>query len=218
MAEEPVALRGRAANVSRRELLGGMASTPFATAVRAVPSEPVWDRVLRAYSATHYRHEAFVATTLQPAYERFKADLAQSGSREFGARPAISAREARDRIAAIEDPIIEAGGGRAELESAPARSRVQVMIFISWFGGARRRAHVCGRRRLRRAGGRLVGAVVGLVVGVGRIDVVVHRSASLGLHQPAARIVAVGDGFGDPGGCGSCGQDREESDGELAHG
>jgi hypothetical protein len=69
---------------------------------------------LRACSAAHYRYEAFLATALQPACARYKADLARLGLREFDDGPA-GPPYPRDRITEAERQIVEAGGGRAEL-------------------------------------------------------------------------------------------------------
>jgi hypothetical protein len=114
MAEDPVTPRIRAANVSRRTLLGGITGTPLAAAVRIIPDPSAWERALKAYSAAHYRHEAFLATSLQPAYARYKADLALLGLREVD-DPLELPPYPRDRITAAERQVTESGGGRAEI-------------------------------------------------------------------------------------------------------
>jgi hypothetical protein len=114
MAKDSLAPRSRAANVSRRALLGGIAITPLTAAVRIIPNSSAWERALKAYSAAHYRYEAFLGMSLQPAYARYKADLANLGLREFDDAP-DNGPFPRDRITETERQIVEAGGGRTEI-------------------------------------------------------------------------------------------------------
>jgi hypothetical protein len=144
MAKDPVAPRFRAANVSRRALLGVLASTPFATAVRVVPNPSAWERALKAYSAAHYRHEAFLATSLRPAYARCKADLALAGLRESNS--SVGPPYPRDLITKAERKIVEAGGGRAEI----------VRLRVTNPEHARLRSILASDLRLRRARGRIM--------------------------------------------------------------
>jgi hypothetical protein len=131
MAEDPVAPRFRAANVSRRALLGGIASTPVAAAVRIAPSTSAWQRALKAYSAAHHRHEEFLATVLRPAYARFNADVTRSSAQE-DEEPSFAAQRLREKIVAAERAITALGGGRAEIvaqrASDPELARLRSML------------------------------------------------------------------------------------------
>jgi hypothetical protein len=144
MAEDPVAPRFRAANVSRRAVLGGIASSPIVGAARIIPNQPAWERALKAYSAAHYRYEAFRATSLRPAYARCKADLALAGLREFDAP--VGPPYPRDLVTAAERKIVEAGGGRVEILHLRATDPEH----------ARLRSAIASDLRLRRARGRIM--------------------------------------------------------------
>ena len=116
MAENPVPPRGRAANVSRRSLLGSIAASPFAGAIDTtapLPSE--WERVLKIYTAAHYQHEAFVAASLQPAYRRFEAGLHAALISGGSGREPVDLRTLRMHVREVERAVIDAGGGRAEI-------------------------------------------------------------------------------------------------------
>lgn len=76
MAEDPLASRGRAANVSRRALLTGIAALPAASRVVISTDPSAWQQALDAYVIAHQTHEDYLADVLRPAYRRFDADLA----------------------------------------------------------------------------------------------------------------------------------------------
>lgn len=110
MAEDPVASRSHAANLSRRALLTGFASTPLAMAVGIVPNPSAWERALKAYSAARQSHEAFVGAVLQPAYARVAEALTRSPVGELVGAPPVNVSEMREQIDAAERPIFQCGG------------------------------------------------------------------------------------------------------------
>lgn len=116
MAEDPVAPRDDAANVSRRSLLGGLASSPLAGGFTSSPgSRAEWERVVKTFAAAHYRHEAFRAASLAPAYRGFHAGV--GAARRITKEEATSSDlgELRQRIGTIEQGIIDAGGDRTDV-------------------------------------------------------------------------------------------------------
>ncbi len=145
MAIDPVTPRGGAANVSRRELLGAAATTPFLSARSIVPNPTAWEAALKVYAAAHYRHAAYYAGTLRPAYDRYNADMAQSTIPPRPEREPIIWTEIRERIVAFDRAVIDAGGDRA----AMVRARIENLALSD------ARATVAHELRLRRERGRL---------------------------------------------------------------
>ena len=145
MAIDPVTPRGRAANVSRRTVLGGTATTPFMSARSIIPNSTAWETAFKAYAAAHYHHAAYYAATLRPAYDRYNADLALSadGPRADG-KPVIWS-SVRAFIFETERAAYDAGGDRA----AVVRARTTNSDL------AKARADLAHELRQRRTRGRL---------------------------------------------------------------
>jgi hypothetical protein len=101
-----------AANVSRRALLGGIASAPLASAVPIAPKVSAWERALKTYAAARSRAETFLTTVLRPAYRRHDADLINFGIPDDAQ---VVPPGFRNHVTAAERKIVEAGGGRAEI-------------------------------------------------------------------------------------------------------
>lgn len=115
MAEDSLAPRGRAATVSRRALLGGIATAPIAGAMRTVADPLEWDRAVHAYAAAHYAHEAFLATTLRPAYRRFDADLTATQGNAHSAGAGANLTDIDMAVREAESRIVNSGGDRAAI-------------------------------------------------------------------------------------------------------
>jgi hypothetical protein len=113
MAEDSLAPRGRAATLSRRAVLSGIATAPIVGSVRGDIEPFDWDRAVHTYATAHYAHEAFIATTSRPAYRRFDADLAATQGTAHGAGANLG--DADMAVREAERRIIDAGGDRAAI-------------------------------------------------------------------------------------------------------
>jgi len=81
MADDPLASRVSAANVSRRTLLAGATFLPFLPDVATAQSPVAWERAVSAYAVARSRCEAFTAATLQPAYDHFHGGAGETPGR-----------------------------------------------------------------------------------------------------------------------------------------
>jgi hypothetical protein len=151
MAEDSLAPRGRAATVSRRALLSGIATAPIAGSVRG-GIEPIdWDHAVHAYATAHYAYETFLATTLRPAYRRFDADLAATRGSAQGADAGANLRDAEMAVREAEGRVVDAGGDRAAIVAlrathpghAAARQRIAHSLL-----DRRARGHLMRRHRV----------------------------------------------------------------------
>jgi hypothetical protein len=101
--------------VSRRALLSGIATAPIAGTVRGDIEPLDWDRAVHAYATAHYAHEAFIATTLRPAYRRFDADLAVTQGTAQGVGAGANLGDVDMAVREAERRIIDWGGDRTEI-------------------------------------------------------------------------------------------------------
>jgi len=143
MAEDSLAPRGRAATVSRRALLGGIATAPIAGAMRSGTEPPGWDHAVHAYATAHYTHEAFLATTLRPAYRRFDTDLAATLGSAQGADACGNLSDVETAVREAERRIVDAGGDRAAIVALRATDPDHSAT-------RQRLAHELSKRRVRK--------------------------------------------------------------------
>ena len=142
MAEDSLAPRGRAATVSRRALLGGIATAPIASAIQGGFEPLAWDDAVHAYATAHHAHEAFLSTTLRPAYRRFDADLPALRCNDRGDAAAVSLRDVDAAVQEAERRIVDAGGDRAAILALRA-------VNPDHAAARQRLAHHLSNRRVR---------------------------------------------------------------------
>jgi hypothetical protein len=112
MAKDSLAPRGRAANVSRRALLGGIAAAPFASPI-GIDADPfAWERAVHAHAAALHAYEVYLATVLRPAYRQFDADLARAPQNALEKKELAGLREVDKAVRDAERQIADSGGDR----------------------------------------------------------------------------------------------------------
>lgn len=136
MADDFVAPRASAANISRRALLAGAAGIPIVSVTAVPPASSDWDRAFDAFAATHHRYEAFVADALQPAYDSYNAELDQvPDSRAAGSRKHLLSRHGLVELEEQGDDLLSARHDalhRLLLVPAPDREAALLKMRLSY--------------------------------------------------------------------------------------
>jgi hypothetical protein len=151
MADDSLAPRARAANVSRRALLGGIAATPLASSIGIAADPMAWARAVSAYAAARNAHEAYLATVLKPAYRRFDAELAGTPRTPLGNQQVANPGAVGNAVHDVERRIAEAGGDRSAIlalrATNPGHANAR-KLFARELSSPRRRGRLMRRHRI----------------------------------------------------------------------